>query len=355
MRKITVAVVGLSFGMEFVPIYRDHPGINKVYVCDFSKDLLETAKMRYDIPEECCTEEFESLLSNPEIDAIHIVTPPATHADFSVKVLNAGKHCACTIPLGMTMDELYAVMRARKASGKNYMFMETTIYQRETLFIKEKLEKITGIETKLDNDANIIALGEAKYGAAKGSKSSVTVALGTGIGGGIYVNGMLISGFKGAGGEIGHMKIVKEGRLCGCGQRGCFEAYASATGLIREAVSRLTVNKQNLLYTMIEGNIAGLEAKDIFDAAKEGDVFSLDLVDYEAEYLAMGIANILNIINPETIVLGGGVALAGDILLNPLRKKLEKYALPVTLEDLKIVQGILGNEAGIKGAVGLFS
>ena len=221
--------------------------------------------------------------------------------------------------------------------------------------IKEKLEKITGIETKLDNDANIIALGEAKYGAAKGSKSSVTVALGTGIGGGIYVNGMLISGFKGAGGEIGHMKIVKEGRLCGCGQRGCFEAYASATGLIREAVSRLTVNKQNLLYTMIEGNIAGLEAKDIFDAAKEGDVFSLDLVDYEAEYLAMGIANILNIINPETIVLGGGVALAGDILLNALRKKLEKYALPVTLEDLKIVQGILGNEAGIKGAVGLFS
>ena len=221
--------------------------------------------------------------------------------------------------------------------------------------IKEKLEKITGIETKLDNDANIIALGEAKYGAAKGSKSSVTVALGTGIGGGIYVNGMLISGFKGAGGEIGHMKIVKDGRVCGCGQRGCFEAYASATGLIREAVSRLTVNKQNLLYTMIEGNIAGLEAKDIFDAAKEGDAFSLDLVDYEAEYLAMGIANILNIINPETIVLGGGVALAGDILLDPLRKKLEKYALPVTLEDLKIVQGILGNEAGIKGAVGLFS
>lgn len=221
--------------------------------------------------------------------------------------------------------------------------------------VKEKLEKITGIETKLDNDANIIALGEAKYGAAKGSKSSVTVALGTGIGGGIYVNGMLVSGFKGAGGEIGHMKIVKDGRVCGCGQKGCFEAYASATGLIREAVSRLTVNKQNLLYTMIEGNVAGLEAKDIFDAAKERDIFSLDLVDYEAEYLAMGIANILNIINPETIVLGGGVALAGDILLDPLRKKLEKYALPVTLEDLKIVQGILGNEAGIKGAVGLFS
>lgn len=221
--------------------------------------------------------------------------------------------------------------------------------------IKEKLEKLTGIETKLDNDANIIALGEAKYGAARGSKSSVTVALGTGIGGGIYIDGKLVSGAKGAGGEVGHMKIVKDGKLCGCGQRGCFEAYVSATGLIREAVSRLTVNKQNLLYKMIDGDLMRLEAKDIFDAAREGDAFSLDLVDYEAEYLALGIANILNIINPEVVVLGGGVALAGDILLNPMREKMVKYALPVTLEGLKIVQGVLGNEAGIKGAVGLFN
>lgn len=217
--------------------------------------------------------------------------------------------------------------------------------------IKEKLEKLTGIETKLDNDANIIALGEAKYGAAKGSKSSVTVALGTGIGGGIYIDGKLVSGAKGAGGEVGHMKIVKDGKLCGCGQRGCFEAYVSAIGLIREAVSRLTVNKQNLLYKMIDGDLMKLEAKDIFDAAREGDAFSLDLVDYEAEYLALGIANILNIINPEVVVLGGGVALAGDILLNPMKEKMVKYALPVTLEELKIVQGVLGNEAGIKGAV----
>ena len=213
--------------------------------------------------------------------------------------------------------------------------------------IKEKLEKLTGIETKLDNDANIIALGEAKYGAAKGSKSSVTVALGTGIGGGIYIDGKLVSGAKGAAGEVGHMKIVKDGKLCGCGQRGCFEAYVSATGLIREAVSRLTVNKQNLLYKMIDGDLMKLEAKDIFDAAREGDAFSLDLVDYEAEYLALGIANILNIINPEVVVLGGGVALAGDILLNPMREKMVKYALPVTLEELQIVQGVLGNEAGI--------
>lgn len=220
--------------------------------------------------------------------------------------------------------------------------------------IKKMMENISGVETRLDNDVNIIALGEARYGAAKGSSTSVTIALGTGIGGGIYIEGKLISGFAGAGGEVGHMKLVKNGRLCGCGQNGCFEAYASATGLVREATSRLTVNKNNMLYSMIDGDIERLEAKDIFDAAKKGDKFSMDLVDYEAEYLAMGIGNILNIINPEKVVLGGGVAMAGDILLSPMKKKLEKYALGVTLENLEIVQGVLGNEAGIKGAVGLF-
>ena len=221
--------------------------------------------------------------------------------------------------------------------------------------VKELMEKISGVETKLDNDVNIIAMGEAKYGAAKGSSSSVTIALGTGIGGGIYINGSLISGFSGAGGEIGHIKLEKDGKLCGCGQRGCFEAYASATGMIREAVSRLAVNKNNLLYELIDRKIDKLEAKDIFDAAKQGDSFSLDIIEYETEYLAMGIGNILNILNPEVIVIGGGVALAGDILFNPLKEKLKKYVLSVALEDLKIVPGVLGNEAGIKGAVGLFA
>lgn len=116
------------------------------------------------------------------------------------------------------------------------------------LNVSKMFERISGKVTRLDNDVNVIALGEAKYGAGKGANTSVTVALGTGIGGGIYVDGNLISGFTGAGGEIGHMKIEKDGKLCGCGGRGCFEAYASATGIEREAVSRLMANKTNLLY-----------------------------------------------------------------------------------------------------------
>ncbi len=215
------------------------------------------------------------------------------------------------------------------------------------------MERISGIPTKLDNDVNVIALGEARFGAGRGHRSSVTIALGTGVGGGIYVDGNLISGMTGAGGEIGHMKLVKDGKLCGCGQKGCFEAYTSATGIIREATSRLLVNKTNALYGRIGGDISKLEAKDIFDAAREGDEFSLDIVEYVAEYLAMGIGNILNIINPKAIILGGGVALAGDILLKPLRRKLRKYAMEATLDGLEILQAELGNEGGVVGASAL--
>ncbi|MGL5965193.1 MAG: ROK family protein [Fusobacteriaceae bacterium] len=216
------------------------------------------------------------------------------------------------------------------------------------------MREISGIKlVKLDNDANVIALGEAKYGAGRGSESSVTIAIGTGIGGGIYVDGNLISGFKGAGGEVGHIKVERDGKLCGCGQKGCWEAYASATGLIRETVSRLVVNKNNLIYKMVEGDISKIEAKTVFDAAKKGDAFALDLVEYEADYIALGIGNVLNLINPEVIILGGGVALAGDILLKRVEEKLKEYALPITLKGLKIKQSELGNDAGVMGASAL--
>ena len=220
--------------------------------------------------------------------------------------------------------------------------------------LAELMKRISGIETKLENDVNVIAMGESKFGAGRGSSSAITVALGTGVGGGIVVGGRLISGVSGAGGEIGHMKLVQGGKLCGCGQRGCFEAYASATGIIREAVSRLAVNKQNMLFERVDGRIEEVEAKDIFDCAKAGDEFSQDIVEYASKYLAMGIGNLLNIINPERIILSGGVALAGDILLDNVREKLENYAMPVTLKGMEIRQGTLGNDAGIKGSIALF-
>ena len=224
----------------------------------------------------------------------------------------------------------------------------------KNLNIAKLFRNISGKETKLENDVNVIALGEAKHGAGRGAKTSVTIALGTGIGGGIYIDGKIISGFNGAGGEVGHMKLVKDGKLCGCGQKGCFEAYASATGIEREAISRLKVNKTNKLYQKLNGEIDKVEAKDVFDCAKDGDAFSLDIVDYEAEYLAMGIGNILNLINPEKIILAGGVSLAGDILLDRVKEKLPKYAMSVAIENgFSIELGILGNDSGIYGASAL--
>ena len=224
----------------------------------------------------------------------------------------------------------------------------------KNLNIAKLFRNISGKETKLENDVNVIALGEARHGAGRGAKTSVTIALGTGIGGGIYIDGKIISGFNGAGGEVGHMKLVKDGKLCGCGQKGCFEAYASATGIEREAISRLKVNKTNKLYQKLNGEIDKVEAKDVFDCAKEGDAFSLDIVDYEAEYLAMGIGNVLNLINPEKIILAGGVSLAGDIVLDRVKEKLPKYAMSVAIENgFSIELGILGNDSGIYGASAL--
>ncbi len=141
MKKLNVALVGLSFGLEFVAIYCRHPDVDKVYVVDKNQKLLDLARERYSIPQSQCFTDLQDVLDIPEIDAVHLVTPPSTHAPFSVRVLNAGKHCGCTIPMGMSLEELKQVIAARKAAGKNYMFMETTIFQREFLYLKELYEK----------------------------------------------------------------------------------------------------------------------------------------------------------------------------------------------------------------------
>ena len=211
-----------------------------------------------------------------------------------------------------------------------------------------EFEKNLGKPVKADNDVNVITLGEMWKGSAQGYKNVLGLAIGTGIGGGIIVDGKLVSGENGAGGEVGPIKVERDGKLCGCGQKGCWEAYASATGLIREAQSRLAVNKTNGLYEQVIGR--DLEAKDIFDVAKEGDAFALDLVDYEADYIALGIGNLLNVLDPEIVVVGGGVSLAGDILFDKVKERLKKYAFPSTTENLKIVAASLGNDAGILGA-----
>ena len=223
------------------------------------------------------------------------------------------------------------------------------------LIIPKLEERLKGTIVRAGNDANVAALAEYFYGSMKGYNSGVMITLGTGIGGGIVIDDKLITGSNGVGAEIGHTMVATNYYDCNCGNNGCFETFCSATAIIKYTQKLLKEGRETIIRDMCNNNLENITAKMVFDAYKEGDQVAVEIINRFKKYLAMGIANILNIINPETIVLGGGVALAGDILLDPLRKKLEKYALPVTLEDLKIVQGILGNEAGIKGAVGLFS
>lgn len=218
---------------------------------------------------------------------------------------------------------------------------------------KDLMEKVTGKPVKVGNDVKVIALGETLFGAGKGYKNSITIPIGTGIAAGIIIDGKILEGAGGAAGEFGHVVVNKEGYKCGCGLTGCLETYCSATGIVREGRRRLELDKNNALYEVIGGDLEKLEAKHIFDLAKKGDKFSSEIVDFFCEKLAEGVGMLLNIINPEIIIFTGGVARAGEIITDGVKKYLPKYALGMTMENLIFTFGKLEEEAGIKGAVAL--
>ena len=218
---------------------------------------------------------------------------------------------------------------------------------------KDLMEKVTGKPVKVGNDVKVIALGETLFGAGKGYKNSITIPIGTGIAAGIIIDGKILEGAGGAAGEFGHVVVNKEGYKCGCGLTGCLETYCSATGIVREGRRRLELDKNNALYEVIGGDLEKLEAKHIFDLAKKGDKFSSEIVDFFCEKLAEGVGMLLNIINPEIIIFTGGVARAGEIITDGVKKYLPKYALGMTMENLIFTFCKLEEEAGIKGAAAL--
>ena len=208
------------------------------------------------------------------------------------------------------------------------------------------------------NDANAAALGEALCGAAKGAGSSLMITLGTGVGGGVILDGKIFDGgLNSSGTEIGHTVIVAGGRPCGCGRRGCFEAYASATGLRNMAAEKMEKLKANgipsLLFDEAEAD-GGISAKAVFAAAKRGDAEAQSVVDEYIFYLAEGVTNMVNIFQPEILSIGGGVCNAKDALMVPLREKVDRdqYTRNNPVKT-KIVRAVLGNDAGIIGAAGL--
>ncbi len=206
----------------------------------------------------------------------------------------------------------------------------------------------------LENDANAAALGEAMGGAAKGEKISLMITLGTGVGGGIIIDGKVYSGFNFAGAELGHTVIEYNGRQCSCGRKGCFEAYSSATALVKMTKEKLSECKDTQMWDMCGGDIERADARIAFAAMKKGDKAGKEVVDMYISYLACGITNMINIFQPNVLSIGGGICNEKDYLLKPLLEIVEReqYTRDNKIKT-KIKIAELGNDAGIVGAASL--
>ena len=217
--------------------------------------------------------------------------------------------------------------------------------------VRAVIEKKTGLPVYNSNDANCAALGEYMFGASKNYANSIFVTLGTGVGGGIIIDGKLFEGVGGAGAEIGHTVIGMDGHECACGRRGCYETYASANALIRQAKEALKKNPDSLLSNYKEDEIS---AKTVFDCYDQGDKVATEVVNKYYEYVGIGLVNLVNTFRPEIILIGGGVSARGEKLLKPLREYVNKYSYAGSnAPSVKVETASLKNDAGIVGAAAL--
>ncbi|ANB60310.1 ROK family glucokinase [Anoxybacteroides amylolyticum] len=216
--------------------------------------------------------------------------------------------------------------------------------------LKNILEVETSLPAAVDNDANIAAIGEMWKGAGSGAKNLICVTLGTGVGGGVIANGQIVRGANGAAGEIGHITSVPTGGApCNCGKTGCLETIASATGIVRLAKEKLiTSNMDSSLR-----NLGTITAKDVLDAAKENDRLALEVTEHVFFHLGLALANAANVVNPEKIVIGGGVSKAGEWLAEQVTRYFQQFAFPRVFKSASIVIATLGNDAGVIGGAWL--
>lgn len=252
--------------------------------------------------------------------------------------------CVGISAAGFVSSDRKTMLAAPNISGWNGINLENEISARVNLPVV------------IENDANAAAWGESRYGAGRGENQMMMLTVGTGIGGGVVVNGALHRGAYGIAGEFGHVRVVPEGHLCGCGARGCFEQYASGNALMRharEAIAGSPDASHNLL-ARGNGTIEGLNGKHITEAAQDGDMVALAAFNTTAQWLGAGIASLAVILDPACVVIGGGVVDAGEILLAPTRAAVERY-MPFQGKhpSPRIVAAELGNEAGVVGAADL--
>lgn len=221
--------------------------------------------------------------------------------------------------------------------------------------VRTPLREKTGFSVRLVNDANAAALAEVLAGSARGAQSAVVITLGTGVGGGVVLGGKLLTGYSGAASELGHMVIAADGVPCACGRRGCFESYASATALIRMTREAMAAHPDSALHRLAR-DAGGVDGRTAFAAWELGDAAGRAVVETYIRYLAIGLANVVNIFFPEALALGGGIAGQGEKLLAPLRRAVQaqEYGAAYTAKHPRIVCCALGGDAGVIGAA-LFS
>ena len=220
--------------------------------------------------------------------------------------------------------------------------------------LRARLAEGLHLTAALDNDANCAILGECWVGAARGSKYVMGMTIGTGIGGGIVVDGTLYHGASDCAGEIGHMTIDLDGRRCGCGNYGCLEAYASGPAIALRAIEKVQAGAESMLASLVDGDLARVTAQTVYEAAQQGDTLAHEVVRETAHYLGAGLANLLNIFNPDRVVIVGGVTQAVDRLFEPLRREVTRRAFKPAVEACQIVPGTLDGLAGVYGAAKAF-
>ncbi len=216
--------------------------------------------------------------------------------------------------------------------------------------LKRLIEDGLKITTFLENDANAAALGEHRFGAGRGTEHMIYVTVSTGIGGGLILDGRLYHGAGGMAGEIGHITVVPCGPLCGCGNRGCLEALASGTAIARQARERVARGMPTLIADLAEGNPERITAKLVAEAASQGDVEAQDILAEAMDYLGIGMANLVNLFNPQLIVIGGGLTNIGGALFGPVRRAIDRHAFRAQAQAVRVVRAKLGDNVGVLGA-----
>ena len=216
--------------------------------------------------------------------------------------------------------------------------------------LRERLAESLGKPVFLLNDASAAALGEYRMGAGRGLDNLIYITVSTGIGGGLIINGQLYNGTDGCAAEIGHMIVLIDGPACKCGQRGCLEAMASGTAIARMAQQRLAAGGKSRLAELARGKIEDVTAELVTVAARRKDGLALSVIDEAAGYLGIGLANLVNIINPQMIIIGGGVSKMGAMLFSPARKSMKEHAFKLPARTVRVVRPRLGMDAGLMGA-----